>query len=525
VLLLCDSREVEGPARLVEVLASLSPACDAADGFPPETTMRSAALAGLLAADVGDASLIRDALVGGLLRHIGCTGFAAEEARLYGAGDDVGLRRVMAEVDFGQPERAGRLIADHLAADAPPQARDAAVAALLGSGSAVAAAHDAAQCDAAERLVELLPLTDGARAVASEAFERWDGRGGPAGKAGSEISIVARVVEVAYVAELFRVRQGRGGAVAELKLRAGGHLDPNLVERFLAGAPEHFGTVEDPQRAVWELLVDLEPAPVSTMSAAQVDAAALAFARFSDLKSPWFAGHSEGVSAVAAAAAGPDAALARRVALLHDIGRVGVATGTWELPRALRGPERDRVRFHAWETQRILSTTPLFSAEAAAASAAHERNDGSGYHRGLAASGLDPVSRLLAAADVAVALREDRPHRRRLDAIAAQRVLRDEADAGRLDRAAVRAVLDVGSEALVAIPSWPSRLSDREVDVVRLVAAGATNKDIARALGITAKTVAHHVAHAYDKTGCRSRAGIALFAVEHGLVGPGVAPP
>ena len=51
----------------------------------------------------------------------------------------------------------------------------------------------------------------------------------------------------------------------------------------------------------------------------------------------------------------------------------------------------------------------------------------------------------------------------------------------------------------------PSGSSDREVEVVRLVARGAANKDVARALGITAKTVAHHVAHIYDKTGCRSR--------------------
>jgi DNA-binding NarL/FixJ family response regulator len=68
---------------------------------------------------------------------------------------------------------------------------------------------------------------------------------------------------------------------------------------------------------------------------------------------------------------------------------------------------------------------------------------------------------------------------------------------------------------------WPLGLSDREVQVARLVATGATNKGIARALTITAKTAAHHVAHIYDKTGSRSRAGVSLFAVEHGLIGPG----
>jgi len=77
--------------RLVEVLAALSLACDAADGFPHETTMRSAILAGWLAGEVGDDRLVSDVVVGALLRHIGCTGFAVEEAHRYGAGDDVGL--------------------------------------------------------------------------------------------------------------------------------------------------------------------------------------------------------------------------------------------------------------------------------------------------------------------------------------------------------------------------------------------------------------------------------------------------
>ncbi|GIU86488.1 MAG: hypothetical protein KatS3mg009_1003 [Acidimicrobiia bacterium] len=82
----------DGPARLVEVLGALSLGCDAADGFAHETTVRTAVLAGALAARTGDDRLVADAVIGALLRHLGCTGFAVEEARRYGAGDDVGLR-------------------------------------------------------------------------------------------------------------------------------------------------------------------------------------------------------------------------------------------------------------------------------------------------------------------------------------------------------------------------------------------------------------------------------------------------
>jgi HD-GYP domain-containing protein (c-di-GMP phosphodiesterase class II)/DNA-binding CsgD family transcriptional regulator len=518
--------------RLVEVLASLSLACDAADGFPPETTMRSALLAGLLAREVGDDELVCDAIVGGLLRHIGCTAFAVEEATTYGAGDDVGLRQVMAEVDFGQPEKAIGLIRSRLASHASPDERRAALGALLDPAGGAPVLHDTAQCDAGERLAALLPVPAGARLVATDAFERWDGLGGPAGKSGVEVALVARIVEVGYVAELFRGRQGRGGAAAELRLQAGGRLDPELAGRFLAGCGVLFDAVDDPSAAVWERLLDLEPAPHLTIRGRQVDDAALALARFTDLKSTWFAGHSEAVAALvtaAGAAAGLDegsTTATRRAALLHDLGRVGVPTGTWDLPRALSRPERDRVRFHSWETQRMLEGTPVFAALGSIAGATHERNDGSGYHRSLRAGSLAGPARLLAAADVAVALREDRPHRPAHDRGASTEVLREEVTAGRLDRDAVAAVLAVtadGAPSAAPPPVWPAGLSDREVQVVRLVARGASNKDIARQLGITAKTVAHHVAHSYDKTGCRSRAGMTLFAIEHGLVGPGSA--
>jgi DNA-binding NarL/FixJ family response regulator len=134
---------------------------------------------------------------------------------------------------------------------------------------------------------------------------------------------------------------------------------------------------------------------------------------------------------------------------------------------------------------------------------------------------LGRAERLLAAADVACALREHRPHRKAFSSREAHRVLRDEAVAGRLDRGAVSAVTEAGGGPPAVSAKWPAGLTAREIDVLRLVAAGAANKDISRALGITAKTVAHHVAHIYDKTGCRSRAGTTLYALEHGLLGPG----
>lgn len=512
-----------GPVRLVELLGALSLACDAADGFAHETTMRTAVLAGQLARRVGDDRLVADVVIGALLRHLGCTGFAVEEAHRYGAGDDVGLRTLMAEVDFSRPERAGGLIQERLAEHASPAERAAAVETLLSDGPTAGARHDAAQCDAAVRLAALLPVSIEAAKVASDAFERWDGNGGPRRLAGDEISFVARIVEVAYVAELFRGRQGRGGAAAELQARSGGQLDPVLVAQFLSDASEMFDGLHDTHQSVWDLLCEAEPEPHSLVSGAQVDRVALAFARFTDLKSTWLTGHSEDVAEIAAAAAaamGLDAASCvsvRRAGLLHDIGRVGVPTGIWDVPRPLSPHERDRVQFHSWETERILNATDLFGDVASIAAAAHERDDDSGYHRGRTPSELATEAGLLAAADVWCALIAARPYRPAHIPAEARDLMAAAVTGRQLGREPVDAVLAAAGQPAVAAPRWPSGLTDREIDVLRQIARGSSDRQIAADLGITTKTVAHHVQHVYDKLGVRSRAGATLFALEHRL--------
>lgn len=98
-------------------------------------------------------------------------------------------------------------------------------------------------------------------------------------------------------------------------------------------------------------------------------------------------------------------------------------------------------------------------------------------------------------------------------------MLVDEADAGRLGRSAVDAVLAcTGHGRSVADVARPAGLTEREVDVLRLIARGRSNKEAARELGISAKTVGTHVEHIYAKAGVTTRAGATLFAMEHDLV-------
>jgi DNA-binding CsgD family transcriptional regulator len=66
-------------------------------------------------------------------------------------------------------------------------------------------------------------------------------------------------------------------------------------------------------------------------------------------------------------------------------------------------------------------------------------------------------------------------------------------------------------------PAYPDGLSNREVEVLKLVAAGKSNSEIAQELFISANTVAHHVTNILNKTNSSNRTEAATYAAQHGL--------
>ena len=64
----------------------------------------------------------------------------------------------------------------------------------------------------------------------------------------------------------------------------------------------------------------------------------------------------------------------------------------------------------------------------------------------------------------------------------------------------------------------PAGLTQRELEVLVALVRGQSNQAIADDLGISAKTVGHHVQHVYRKAGVRSRAAATVWAFEHELV-------
>jgi DNA-binding CsgD family transcriptional regulator len=190
----------------------------------------------------------------------------------------------------------------------------------------------------------------------------------------------------------------------------------------------------------------------------------------------------------------------------------------WDKPGPLTELEWERVRLHAYYTERMLRRPRPLAEIGAVAALTHERLDGSGYHRGLSGTAIPASARLLAAADCYHALCEPRPHRPPHAPREAARHLRAEARAGRLEPGCVEAVLAAAGHPTRRPAAGPGGLTTREMEVLVLLARAATTRQIARRLGIAPKTAGNHIERIYAKIGASTRAAAALYAVQHGLL-------
>jgi len=346
----------------------------------------------------------------------------------------------------------------------------------------------------------------------------------PRHRVGEAIALAARVVSVAFDATLFHGLGGSAAATAVVRQRARGKYDPRIADAFCRQAEHVLAACE--MDAAWQATLDSEPEPHVWLAESQLDAALGALGAFADLVSPYLAGHSRAVAELAASAASwchlpaAECASLRLAGLVHDVGRAGVSAGIWNKSGALAAGERERVRLHAYFTERILARVSGLGELADVAALHHERLDGSGYHRRAPAAAQPMRARVLAAADVYCALREARPHRAAHTPATAAGVVRAAVESGQLDGDAVQAVLGAaGNRAQARRRSWPAGLSDREVDVLRLLARGLSNRQIGARLSVSPRTAGNHIQHIYDKLGVSTRPAATLFAIQHDLLG------
>jgi HD-GYP domain-containing protein (c-di-GMP phosphodiesterase class II) len=511
---------LEDALRLAEILGALSLTTDLGAGVPFEKGLRTCVVATALA---GQLELARDdrqaVYFAALLRSLGCTAHASTFAAMF--DDDVAVQRALKTMhpedpvwETAQTERfaswaggeRGRELTSRFLEVVPRDGR------VLATGS----------CEVSATLGARLGLPPGAIAALDEVYERFDGQGFPNGRAGDELTIAARVVHAAEQVVMVHYDSGPASVRAQVARLAGGHLDPGVCAVLDDCLEELLAALEEPDMLADALAA--EPRPVLVVSpSGEMERVCLAFGAFADLKGRYLLGHSTHVADLAGEAfrlAGQEPAAVQRMrwsALLIDLGRVGVTSGVWDREGRLGPAEWERVRLHPYWTERILTRCPGLAPLAPLAAAHHERLDGSGYHRGAVGHDLSLGARVVAAADTFAALTEDRTWRPALALADAASTVHAEVQAGRLDAEAVSAVVEAAG-----LPrrrtTWANDLTDREVEVLRVLARGLSNREIAETLVLSPRTVQHHLASIYDKIDLHTRAGAAVFAIEHGLV-------
>ena len=504
--------------RLAEFLAALSLATDLGMGQPLEQALRTCLIALALGQRLGLApDELSDVYYVALLRFLGCTADAHEFAEMVG-GDDIAVRAAIAPVLGGSSGEFAATVMPKVGAGQNPLTRAGLVLGMMRAGKDRAREGIRAHCELGEHLAIRLGLTPGVRAGLQAAFEQWNGQGLPNGWTGEQISVAARIVFVARDVEILHRLSGVERAVDAAQRRRGAAYDPAVADAFLYGASDVLTSLDT--ASPWEAVLEHEPGPRPIVTETRLDAVLEAFADFVDLKSPFTVGHSRALAELAAAAAAPDdRTTLRRAALVHDLGRVSVPNGIWDKPSRLTEGEWERVRLHPYYSERILGRLEALRPMAVVAGMHHERLDGSGYHRGSGRADIPVGARVLAAADAYQAMTQPRAYRSALEPSHAAHELEAMASAGRLDRDAVNSVLaSAGHTVKPARTAWPAGLTDREVEVLRVICRGGTKKQVASMLSISPSTVDHHVRHIYDKAGVQSRAGATLFALEHDLL-------
>jgi HD-GYP domain-containing protein (c-di-GMP phosphodiesterase class II) len=486
-------------------------------GFPFEHGLQTTLIAMRLAERLGvDRRTAGEVYYASLLSHAGCTTEVHMAAEIFGGSMTEHFQPVM----YGTPREAFLGLMRSLPDPGSDWLeRTSQIARRLPRLVTESRGAISANCEVAGMLAGQLGAPSSVPGMLAFLTDRWDGKGPLRRARGDQIPLVMRIVHVAVDAAFQRLIGGPEHARDRIAERSGHAFDRQVASCLVQDG----AVILAPVSEAWDALLDVEPAPYRWLRDIELDRGLAAMGRFADLVSPDLTGHSAAVAALAEGAArqvrlpASEVTALRRAGWVHDVGRVAVHPRIWGKPGRLDADEFEQVRLHPYHTDRVLSRSRFLASLAPIGSAHHERVDGSGYHRGVSAAQLPVTFRLLAAAVAYQSKREPRPYRGALTPRDASEFVSGEANAGRLDPDAVSAVVAAAGQPPPEL-SRVAGLTEREAQVIALLARGDLTRQIARALQISTKTADRHIQNAYRKAGLSSRAAAALFAAEHGLL-------
>jgi HD-GYP domain-containing protein (c-di-GMP phosphodiesterase class II) len=440
------------PPRLSELISALSCALDLSEGEPYGHASRSCLIAMRLGGTLGLSPEMLEALYYAvLIKDAGGPSTTSALADLFGC-DDHAIKQDLRTSDWTRRLEFARVTAGAAGTSSP--LRRFLTYALAGPPRLWQVMRARGERGAA--IARLLGLPETAGNAIRALNEHWDSRGLPNGSGGEAIPLLARIALLAQTVDAVHVRYGLDAAFATARRRRARWFEPTLVDALW--------TLHD-DRDWWNVL--LHEDLVAQVAAAEpqdriryldesgIDDVAATFAEIIEAKTTFARGNAADVAQLSVALArtcGMGPAGQRRVhraALLHDIGTLGVGQRILAKPGPLTPDEHKAIERHPIDTWKILSRAPALQDVAPIAAAHHERLDGSGYPKGLSSRDLDLPCRILAVADVYIALISERPYRPAIPPDVALALLRSDADDGRFDPRMVRAL----SRLVVEAPS------------------------------------------------------------------------
>ena len=517
--------EVSTTAHLA---AALSLAEDLGVGLPLEHTLRACYIALHTASELDlDADTREDVFWTVLLKDTGCTGFNTQAAAFIQGDEIAAKRQLLFYMDGGKLRDTLEWAYGFVGSQLNPLARAGRLMDFMANGRDFFREGFFSATEVAQRIAARLGMRQQVCTALSAYFERWDGKGMPRGLRGEAIPIASRV---AYASTYFEVFHHLGGPEAAHQIaatRRESAFDPAVVEAFLRASRRLGFWAPLYDESVLQMVLSLKPGgPVAVAQEADLEAVAHAFADFVDMKSPYFAGHSRRVAALAAnlgrrlKLAAAEIAALHRAALMHDVGFVAIPSFTVNKPPHERSaPDEEAILRHPQHVETFLQPVATLAPERAMVANHHERPDGLGP-RGLPWEQVPVGARVIAVVDRFDELTHDQPGALALTPEQALEELRAGSGSA-LDPDVLRALVDelgAANGTSGARGAWPAGLTEREVEVLRLLGRGMNRREIANTLVISDATARHHLEHIYGKLGTTTRVGAVLFAMEQGLL-------
>lgn len=414
-----DSASSSGASvGLTAILAGLSHALDLTEGHPRGHAERACRIGQALAKVIGlNDDMRRDLVHATLLKDAGCSSNALRVYQLFG-GPEHGVKRAVWERDWRKFGEQLRYALQWTERGGSPVRRFRKLASLAAAGPHGARELFQIRCARGAEIARRIGCAESIAQAIHDMDEHWDGGGHPRGLRGEEIPLLARIMGLAQVMEIFWGLGGPAAAIGVAHTRATTWFSPDLVRAASALASD---------ASLWEdlfapnlsgrILAQMPEGQVVPMDDQRLDQVAAAFAVIIDGKSPYTFDHSTRVAAYAVSIgrrlAMDDEQLRRlhRAGLVHDLGKLTVPNSILDHPGKLDDEQWRVVRQHPSHTFDVLARVPVLEELAFDAASHHERMDGRGYHLGLPGKQLSATARILAVADVMDALAADRPYR------------------------------------------------------------------------------------------------------------------